>query len=449
MTSATWREPPVSDSIEHLNADCTCITLDRDALCNALEVIVGDPDFCHRFAATHPHLLSAQPMFLSGEHAASMQAIVSAIEPVARLPAYQTAVLAQAPEIARFEPGPLGVFMGYDFHLGPEGPRLIEINTNAGGALINAYLLQAQRACCTPMQAPAAVDADVNALCATMVSSFEQDWRRQRPALPLQSIAIVDQSPGEQYLFPEFVLFQRLFEAHGMTACIAAPPDLVHRDAALWRGEHRIDLVYNRLTDFMLAQPENGQLRSAYLAGDVVVTPHPRAHALLANKRNLALLADAELLRRWGVDRQTITTLLAGIPRTVLVTREDAEELWGRRNKLFFKPCAGFGSKAAYRGDKLTRKVWEEILAADYVAQDIVSPSARTIAIDGKLQSLKADLRAYTYDGKVMLLAARLYQGQTTNFRTPGGGFAPVFVGRSGPATCGPTHEDAHQAHRP
>jgi hypothetical protein len=37
------------------------------------------------------------------------------------------------------------------------------------------------------------------------------------------------------------------------------------------------------------------------------------------------------------------------------------------------------------------------------------------------------DLRNYVYDGEVQLVAARLYQGQTTNFRTPGGGFAPVF----------------------
>ncbi|UUZ49727.1 hypothetical protein LP420_05925 [Massilia sp. B-10] len=41
---------------------------------------------------------------------------------------------------------------------------------------------------------------------------------------------------------------------------------------------------------------------------------------------------------------------------------------------------------------------------------------------------LKFDLRAYTYGGRVQLLAARIYQGQTTNFRTPGGGFAPVVV---------------------
>ena len=46
---------------------------------------------------------------------------------------------------------------------------------------------------------------------------------------------------------------------------------------------------------------------------------------------------------------------------------------------------------------------------------------------------MKADLRNYTYEGKVLLRAARLYQGQTTNFRSPGGGFAPVFVGDAVP----------------
>ena len=41
---------------------------------------------------------------------------------------------------------------------------------------------------------------------------------------------------------------------------------------------------------------------------------------------------------------------------------------------------------------------------------------------------LKIDLRNYAYRGRVQLLTARLYQGQTTNFRTPGGGFAPVLT---------------------
>jgi hypothetical protein len=37
------------------------------------------------------------------------------------------------------------------------------------------------------------------------------------------------------------------------------------------------------------------------------------------------------------------------------------------------------------------------------------------------------DVRLYTYQGEILLAAARLYQGQTTNFRTEGGGFSPVL----------------------
>ena len=72
--------------------------------------------------------------------------------------------------------------------------------------------------------------------------------------------------------------------------------------------------------------------------------------------------------------------------------------------------------------------MFQEIATGDYVAQSLMPPSAREVLVDGKRQTMKVDIRNYTYDGQVQLLAARLYQGQTTNFRTPGGGFAPVFV---------------------
>ena len=86
------------------------------------------------------------------------------------------------------------------------------------------------------------------------------------------------------------------------------------------------------------------------------------------------------------------------------------------------------GSRAAYRGDKLTSRVWQQIKAGDYVAQRMIAPSERGITVDGSPTRLKVDIRAYAYAGDIQLLAARLYQGQTTNFRTQGGGFAPVFV---------------------
>ena len=66
------------------------------------------------------------------------------------------------------------------------------------------------------------------------------------------------------------------------------------------------------------------------------------------------------------------------------------------------------------------------------LAQDLALPSARRVAVDGQSSDLKLDVRAYAYAGAIRLVAARLYKGQTTNFRTPGGGFAPVFVATAG-----------------
>jgi hypothetical protein len=187
-------------------------------------------------------------------------------------------------------------------------------------------------------------------------------------------------------------------------------------------------MVYNRLTDFDLSEQRHSALRDAYEAGAVVLTPHPRDHALHADKRNLVTLGDGDLLAGWRVppeDRQLIERV---VPRTRLVSPENAEDLWAERRGLFFKPTGGYGAKAAYRGDKLTRRVWNEILRGQYVAQTVIPPGERLIERDGTLADLKFDLRAYTYGTTVQLLAARMYTGQTTNFRTPGGGFAAVVV---------------------
>ena len=411
-----------------LNTDCTCITLDRSALSNALESEIGDPAFCEQLAKTHPTLMSNVPVFLRDEHAARMAEIIGAIETIANLESYREAALQSAPAISQFNPGPIGVFMGYDFHLGADGPKLIEINTNAGGALINAFVARAQKACCAAVENvfPGQVRGDQNAE-ALFIQDFQSEWLRQRGDQPLATIAIVDREPEAQYLYPEFLLFQRLFQRHGLRCVITSPAALEHRGGRLWLGAQTIDLVYNRSTDFSFKDEDHASLRSAYLAGDAVVTPSPWTHALFADKRNLVRLTEVNRLEIWGVSRQLIEIVEKGIPKTVLVTRERSDELWASRNHLFFKPASGFASKAAYRGDKVTRQVWQNILNGAYVAQEIVKPSARTVVVDGQREVMKIDVRNYTYDGNVRLVAARLYQGQTTNFRTPGGGFAPVL----------------------
>jgi uncharacterized circularly permuted ATP-grasp superfamily protein len=110
------------------------------------------------------------------------------------------------------------------------------------------------------------------------------------------------------------------------------------------------------------------------------------------------------------------------------VSASNADALWEGRRGYFFKPTGGYGSKAVYRGDKLTRSVWAGIVAGGYVAQELAPAGKRSMYVDGQLAERKADIRIYAYEGEPILAAARLYQGQTTNFRTPGGGFAPVYV---------------------
>ena len=409
--------------IERLNSDCFCVSVEADALRRALDA--QSPGLSGLIEQRCPNLFAALPVFVSRRHVDAMAEVVTAVEEVVALPGYREAALAHAPEIAQHDTGARGAFMGYDFHLGADGPRLIEINTNAGGALLNAVLGQAQRACCAEVAALVNGAVPAEALERTFFDMFAAEWRHAgRAGLP-RRIAIVDSAPEQQFLYPEFVLFERLFRRFGIDAVIRAPAQLAFADGELRDAAGRIDLVYNRLTDFALREPAHGALRAAYLAGAAVVTPHPRAHALYADKRNLALLTDAARLRAWGVSAATIDVLARGIARTEVVARADAARFWAERRKLFFKPACGYGSKAAYRGDKLTRRVWEEILDGQYVAQALVVPSERRIAAD---TALKVDVRNYVYSGEVQLLAARLYQGQTTNLRTAGGGFAPVLT---------------------
>ena len=409
-----------------LNQSCFCITIDQAKLDRALVTGSGNPGMIGQMAATHPHLFSNVPVFLPAAAMDAMVDCVAAIEAVAQIPAFRQAVMAWAPAIARDDPGPAGALMGYDFHLGDDGPKLIEVNTNAGGAFLNALLARAQSLCCVELvQRPA--DGLTLGFQAHVIAMFGEEWQRQRGDAPLRRVAVVDDAPEAQYLYPEFVLAQQMLIGAGIDAVICGPDALIRRDAGLFLGDLQIDLVYNRLVDFALADPGHAALRRAYVDGTVVLTPNPHNHALLAHKRNLTLLSDPAALAALGV-QPALVQRLAGIPQTRMVTAQNADELWAARRQLFFKPVSGHGGKAVYRGDKLTKSVWADILAADYVAQTIAAPGQRMIRLDGVPTLRKVDVRLYTYRAELLLAAARIYQGQTTNFRTPGGGFAPVLI---------------------
>ena len=423
---------PPTALADALNHGCRCQTLDAEQLRQELGRDAGLRDVAATLAHTHPHLFANTAVFASHATVQAVQAAVAALEGTLSLPAWAQQVLPGASAIAQADHGPLGVFMGYDFHLTPQGPQLIEINTNAGGAMLNAVLLRAQAVCCGLMNPALNAYRNMASLEDEFVAMFQAEWdvfnraRGQAPR-PLRSIAIVDEAPQNQYLAPEFALFAELFQRHGMQAVVTDPASLQLRDGVLYAGALALDLVYNRLTDFDLSDPAHAALAQAYRNNVAAVTPHPRAHALRANKQHLVTLGQAAALQALGVPPADQHTLLATVPACERVRADNAAALWEQRKHLFFKPLDGFGARAVYRGDKLTKKVWEQILRGDYIAQALVPPPLRAMQVGDAATELKFDLRAYTYAGRVQLLAARTYSGQTTNFRTEGGGFAPVL----------------------
>lgn len=407
-----------------LNRGCDCAVTDLPKLRARLETVLEPTQ---SIVASHPHLFSELPVFLDPAHVSQMRRIVEAIDATTQLSTYQQAVLGAADDLTRIDPRAFGAFMGFDFHITASGPRLIEVNTNAGGAFLNIAAHDAQQACCPAAEDYLGAQHSTAELEAEVVAMFRREWSLARGATPLRTLAIVDAQPREQFLYPEFQLAKQLFESHGIAAHIADPSELeLAEDCIRLRGE-RIDLVYNRLTDFYLDAPASHGLRLAYQQGLVVITPHPRAHALYADKRNLALLSNAAALEALGVPQESVDVLVSGIPST----REAAgcaETWWRERKAWFFKPRSGYGSRGTYRGDKLTRRVFAEVVKGGYIAQELTPPSERWRSTANGKEVFKVDVRCYVYAGKIQLMAARLYQGQTTNFRTAGGGFAPIYV---------------------
>ncbi len=232
------------------------------------------------------------------------------------------------------------MFFGYDFHLNEQGVHLIEINTNAGGAFLNELLIDSQRDADLPGKAVAIENLDQS-----FQEMFRNEWRLERGDAPLKTIAIVDEQPEAQYLYPEFLLAKKLFERAGILECRSSILRCCWRArTACISAMNKIDLVYNRLTDFSLQH--HPVLLNACRRGQVVLTPSPAHYARYADKRNLARLTDADGLRSLGASEADIADAAsrraAYFPRASGHGRDDCGT---ERKQLFFKPNTGYGSQ--------------------------------------------------------------------------------------------------------
>ncbi len=364
---------------------------------------------------------------------------IAALFRIAHLDAYQARVDAGADAVPRHRPPNHAVFMGYDFHLTTDGPRLIEVNTNAGGALLNGL----HTASLCPPEPLACLCADLvplDTMRDRLLRTFRAEFAAARPGASFTRVAIADDRPEQQFLRAEFALFRESFRGVGIAAEVCDVRALERRPGAglSLRGEP-VDLVYLRDTDWRLEDPRSAAIREAYLADEGVVTPSPREHHLLAHKARLELFSSASLLRELGATPAEIALLGDVVPETVPLDTLGIDTAWRTRRDWVFKPGASHASRAVYRGDKISRHKLDEIAAiGGFLAQRRIEPGALEVATLAGPRRMKFDVRAYAYRDEILLLGARVYEGQVTNFRTAGGGFSAICVVRGDAPSAGP-----------
>ena len=409
-----------------LNDACHCILLDEAALRSHFDAALLREGSLPELRLGREHLFAPYPVFANRHQVAAMRALIEAAHEVIALPAFQLDALKDSDWPDQHT---LSALMAFDFHPEPQGAKLIEINTNAGGAYLAALLAESQRACCVPVEELLDSPTRGSNVPQRLFEDFLNEWRLARGSQALVKVLIVDDEPREQFLYPEFLLFRELFRRHGIAAEIADARELDFDGNALLHQGQAVDLVYNRCTDFTLGADNHAALRAACLQDAVVLTPSPRHHALYADKRHLVRLSDETYLQRIGAPAAARRILAAHVPKARVVAATDAELLWRERKRYFFKPFAGYASRGAYRGDRLTKRVWSEIVASgNYIAQEFTPAATRRGSPGDQAAMLKFDLRCVSYGTEIRLLNARLYQGQTTNMRTISGGLASVFL---------------------
>tara|TARA_B110001454_G_scaffold219182_2_gene250944 strand:- start:11618 stop:12781 length:1164 start_codon:yes stop_codon:yes gene_type:complete len=305
------------------------------------------------------------------------------------------------------DPGNKSLFMSYDFHLSWEGkPKLIEINTNAAFLTLGYYLYQAH-----------GLDTGLDFKNEDLKDLFLQELKLQNKQPSKPHVLIVDEKPHEQKMFLEFLIVQELLQSFGWQCSIADVADY---------AKYKVDIVYNRYTDFYLSSTEAQAMRRDFLNRTTCFSPNPFEYFMLADKQRMIDWSSDSFWESLNFPTDQVERIRNVLPKTLSFKPELKEEIWSQRKHLFFKPKNSFGSKQSYKGASVSKKVFEEVANEQFLAQELIpAPEVAMKTPDGD-QNFKFDLRCYAYQDQLQLVIARVYQGQVTNLKTKWGGFSPV-----------------------
>lgn len=306
------------------------------------------------------------------------------------------------------DPGHYSMLMCFDFHITSNGPRLIEINTNASFSTIGWYLTETEN-------------------CGIQNVSFDKLLKKtlyeesKHLGLDRLNIAIIDEDVQIQKTYFEFQYFKALFENWGHSVTVCDTEDLSVKNKMLITKELKnINFVYNRCCDFFFEKDKHQHLKEAFLEKLACFSPNPHEYNLLANKERFIDLSNSNFLDTLSIDKTYKGIINSTIPRSFNITDIDLTELKETKLNYVFKPKTSHGSKGVYIGKSISKTKLTSIYNDKFMAQEYIPPS--------KIDDFKYDLRIYVYKNEMQIVVARLYKGQVTNANSQGGGIARVVL---------------------
>lgn len=367
------------------------------------------------------HLISPYTVPIKKSSYEMIEKFVSIIYQTSRNKTYRQLIDSQDDAILNFHPPQAAVLMAYDFHLDQEGrPRLIEINTNASGFLISDILYKTDFDSTDRAQHP----------WNQAISDLKQSFFDEIHSLDIHHIscAIIDETLEKQKMLIEFYLYQELFTSWGWHATLNDFAELKYTDQKLSRSDGSlVNFIYNRYNDFYLQRPESHNLRAAYLDQSTILSPHPLEYLLLADKKRLIEWTRTEFQQKLGFDESARHLINQVLLKSYEVSDfESLEDLWKQRRKFFFKPLRSYGSKSAFKGANISRRMFDEVFSTQECFAQELCPAPQWTSPDGQIW--KYDLRFYVYRDKIQLGVGRLYQGQVTNFKIDASGFCRLSL---------------------
>ena len=341
------------------------------------------------------------------------------------------------------DPGaPDVVLSRLDAFLTPEGPRFIEINSDApagfgyGDRMAEAFqqlpLFRAfarEHPVAYHPSAPALVDAVRRAY-------------RARAGAGSPCVAIADWAEVKTRADQE--ILREAFEAQELRCVLADPREMELRGGRLVAGEQAIDVVYRRgvLSELVEREDEVRDFLAAYRAGCALFVNSFRCR-LSEDKAFFALLTDEafapllsgeerELALRhlpWTRKLEERRTLLDG--RSVDLVPFVLEQ----QASFVLKPAHGYGGRSVFVGDETPPADWAAAVAAGIgrpwvVQQRVPIPEEPFPVCEAgvlRFESLKVNVNPFYVAGAEVGAVTRASRSSVINV-SAGGGSVPTFV---------------------